>query len=327
MRFEELISLQKLDLNIKIHKTEQRIKEFYSNPKVNGKIYVAFSGGKDSTVLLDIVRSVYPNTPAMFVDTGLEFPEIKKFIKTIDNVDTFRPKVGFREVLQKEGYPVISKNTAKKLRILEHTTNRNKAERRLFVTGMRTCDGGQSKAGKLANKWLKKFLVGYEEYDKYNLDEIDNVKYIAPFSVSERCCNIMKKEPAKRYHKETGRFQITGVMASDSMTRKVNYLRYGCNSFEGKIQSQPLGFWREKDIWDYINEKNLPHSTIYDEPFGYDRTGCIFCMFGCHLEKYPNRFQRMQTTHPKLYEYCMNELGLKDVLKYLEIPYEDKWIV
>ena len=39
---------------------------------------------------------------------------------------------------------------------------------------------------------------------------------------------------------------------------------------------------------------------------GCNRTGCIFCMFGCHLEKEPNRFQRLKETHPRQYDYCIN---------------------
>jgi hypothetical protein len=48
----------------------------------------------------------------------------------------------------------------------------------------------------------------------------------------------------------------------------------------------------------------------------------MFCMFGCHLEKTPNRFQRMKVTHPKQYAYCMEQLGLKEVLEYIGVPYE-----
>jgi len=57
---------------------------------------------------------------------------------------------------------------------------------------------------------------------------------------------------------------------------------------------------------------------------GEKRTGCMFCMFGAHLEKEPNRFQRMQKTHPQIYSYCMNQLNLKEILKYLNIPYRNE---
>jgi len=83
-----------LPLEAKIIKTELRIREFYDH--FNGEVYVSFSGGKDSTVLLDIARSLYPDIPAVFFDTGLEYPELKEFVKTIDNVEIRRPNRSFR---------------------------------------------------------------------------------------------------------------------------------------------------------------------------------------------------------------------------------------
>ena len=102
-----LYDRQKYPLEIKIKITEARIREWYTH--YNGQVYVAFSGGKDSTVLLHIVRNMYPDVPAVFVDTGLEFPEIREFVKTIDNVVTVKPKMAFTEVINEHGYPIISK--------------------------------------------------------------------------------------------------------------------------------------------------------------------------------------------------------------------------
>ena len=92
---KELIMLQALPLEIKIMKSLQRIREWVQYFGVDG-VYVSFSGGKDSTVLLHLVRSIYPNIKAVFVDTGLEFPEIKEFVKSFDNVEILRPKMNFR---------------------------------------------------------------------------------------------------------------------------------------------------------------------------------------------------------------------------------------
>lgn len=110
MTNDQLRQLQALPLNIKIRKTEQRIREWYEHWE--GNVYVSFSGGKDSTVLLDIVRHLYPKVPAVFSDTGLEYPEIKEFVKTFPNVIIVRPKHSFKEILTKYGYPIISKQVA-----------------------------------------------------------------------------------------------------------------------------------------------------------------------------------------------------------------------
>lgn len=84
--------------------------------------------------------------------------------------------------------------------------------------------------------------------------------------------------------------------------------------------STPLGFWTEKDIWDYIHKFNVLYCPIYDK--GYCRTGCMFCMFGVHCEKNPNRFQLMKETHPQIYDYCINKLGLGKVLDFINVKYK-----
>lgn len=110
---EELRQWQALPLPIKIKMTESRIRGWVHEYGENG-VYVSFSGGKDSTVLLDIVRNRmgYENIPAVFVDTGLEYPEIREFVKTFDNVVWLKPKMNFKQVIEKYGYPFISKEVS-----------------------------------------------------------------------------------------------------------------------------------------------------------------------------------------------------------------------
>ena len=147
----------------------------------------------------------------------------------------------------------------------------------------------------------------------------------------------MKKNPIRKYEKGTGRKPITGIMAEESNLRRQSWLRTGCNLFEGKKpQSKPLSFWTEQDILHYIKKYDVPYCEVYGDihvkPHGVDvpdnqidivdylscyepedtlettgckRTGCMFCMFGCHLEKEPNRFQRLKETHPQQYAFCI----------------------
>ena len=107
----ELQSMQAASLNTKIALTKTRIREWVKEFGEDG-VYVSFSGGKDSTVLLTLARQEYPDMKAVFVDTGLEYPEIREFVKTWDNVEWLRPKMNFRQVIEKYGYPMISKEVS-----------------------------------------------------------------------------------------------------------------------------------------------------------------------------------------------------------------------
>lgn len=327
----DLAQMQSLPLEAKIIMTQQRIRQWYDY--WGGEVYVSFSGGKDSTVLKHIVDStsgVY-DVPAVFVNTGLEYPEIQRFVRDVKagkydclnpDVEILRPEMRFDEVIKKYGYPVGSKLVSSYVETARRNPDSMRAkwirgeEKTKFVTG---------------GKWV--FLID------------------APFPVSAKCCAVMKHRPVEQYEKRTGRKAIIGTLAAESLNREQAWLVNGCNAFEAKRPtSQPLAFWTEQDILHYIKKFNVPYCPVYGEikmddnpdidgqmnlvdylglyepqdrltTTGCDRTGCMFCMFGCHLEKEPNRFQRMRVTHPKQYAYCMDKLGLRGVLEYIGVPH------
>ena len=134
----DLQQMQSLPLSVKILMTKRRIREWYDY--WDGQVYISFSGGKDSTVLLHIARELYPDIEAVFVNTGLEYPEIQSFVKTFDNVTILRPKMRFDEVIKKYGYPIISKDVSNKIcgarkgkqwakKYVDGTANRKKSEK------------------------------------------------------------------------------------------------------------------------------------------------------------------------------------------------------
>lgn len=110
----ELQSMQAAPLSVKIALTKDRIREWVNQYGEDG-VYVSFSGGKDSTVLLTIAREMYPDIKAVFVDTGLEYPEIRDFVRTWDNVEWLKPKLTFKQVIEKYGYPFISKEVSERV--------------------------------------------------------------------------------------------------------------------------------------------------------------------------------------------------------------------
>ena len=321
----DLTQMQSLPLDIKIRMTKERIQQWYEY--WDGQVYVSFSGGKDSTVLKHIVDSMYDDVPSLFVNTGLEYPEIQKFAMSQKNVVTVRPEMRFDEVIKKYGYPVVSKEVAQT--VWEAKKN--------------------VKTGKYAYRIKKLNGELLDKNGKYSSYNIPKWKFLldAPYDISHKCCDLMKKRPAKTYEKTTGRKAIIGTLASESTLRKTQWVKYGCNAFESKRPtSQPLSFWTEQDILSYIKEFDVPYCSVYGDivpvdegallkTTGCDRTGCIFCMFGCHLEKEPNRFQRLKETHPRQYEYCIGGgemvdgkwqpskegLGLGKVLDYINVKY------
>ena len=107
----DLYQMQALPLEAKVKMTERRITEWVDEYGIDG-VYVSFSGGKDSTVLLHIARRLFPSIKAVFVDTGLEYPEIREFVKSFENVDWLKPKMNFKQVIEKYGYPFISKEVS-----------------------------------------------------------------------------------------------------------------------------------------------------------------------------------------------------------------------
>lgn len=290
----QLLQRQSLPLEMKEKMSETRIRNWYEHWE--GRVYVSFSGGKDSTVLLHLVRRFYPEVPAVFVNTGLEYPEIIKFVRETPNVTWLQPKLTFAAVLEKWGFPVVSKEQAQYIYEIRNT--KSDYMRRLRLEGKKNKRGKIS--GKLSEKW------------KYLLD--------APFKISEKCCDIMKKAPSIAYEKKERRKPFIGAMASDSFLRRLGYMRRGCNAFGTKRPaSNPLAFWLEEDVWGYLKKYRIPYSPIYDK--GYTRTGCMFCMFGVHMEKGENRFQKMERTHPRQYKYCMEKLGCGAVLDYMGVAY------
>ena len=285
---EQLKRLQNLPLVQKENISMKRIAQFLETHDS----YVAFSGGKDSRVLLHLTRRVCNSISGVFADTGLEYPEIREFIKTIENIEWVKPKKTFKEVIEKYGYPVVSKKVSHQIGLCQSNPKGKAAN--LYLTGI-TSSGRISNSWKLPKKWL--FLID------------------APFRISDRCCDYLKKQPLKLYAKETNKSPIIGSMACESRNRQKEWLNYGCNIINQKEhKSQPLSFWTEKDIWEYISKYNLSYSKIYD--MGENRTGCMFCMFGCQFKDGLGRFERMRIMHPKQYTYCMDKLGMREVLQF-----------
>lgn len=287
MTHAELKERQGWTLQQKIDHSLEVIETFVSRMGGLDKVYVSLSGGKDSCVLYDLCRIVYPDIKTVFFNTGNEYPDIVRLVKKLIgggyNIDIVRPKYTPREVYEKYGFPLISKETSLSLRQIKTTKSEKLYNYRLY--GIRG-DGKVHQGGVLAKRWRP--LIN------------------EPFMISEQCCQKLKKDPAHKYSKTTGRMPIVGTMASESKLRESNYIRNGgCNVFESKngAMSMPLSIWLEEDIWAYIKMRNIEIAEIYHK--GADRTGCVGCSYGIMFDD-DNRFELLYKLYPKYYNMIMN---------------------
>jgi len=277
-------------LDRKIQETWERIAEWVT--AWGQETSVSFSGGLDSTALLDLVRT-NPLVdgrliPAYFADTGTEFPEIRRFVKSVSGITWVVPEKRFHHVVKEYGYPVVSKKMSQYIGEVQKAKTSQIV--RLRLTGWRK-NGTHSPISMIAHKWH--FLVG------------------APFKISDKCCHCLKKVPLKKMG-----IPMVGVRAAEGSNRASTYIRTGCNAFDQKCpRSWPIAFWTDSDIKEYIAARKLPYSEIYN--MGYTRTGCFPCPIGVHLEPWPNRFQMMEKTHPRLWDLSMDRFGLQRVFEWM----------
>ena len=161
---------------------------------------------------------------------------------------------------------------------------------------------------------------------------------VAPFNITEKCCDILKKEPLKLLEKETKKGVFVGTMAVDSKAREESYLKTGCIIFNKRDKKcVPMSFWLNQDKMQYLVQNKLDLAPMYGEIkknekeeyyfTGEQHTGCKLCLFGCHLEKNPNRIQRLKYTEPNTYNFALRKLedrglGYADVMNYIGIKYK-----
>ena len=248
-----------LPLEIKVEWTKRRIKDFYNH--FNGQVFVSFSGGKDSQVLVEIIKEMghpYDEIELVFFDTHNENPSV------LEIVDRYKAKkiespLTPKQVIDKVGYPLFNKDVANVIddiqRGVAYTKNPN----------AKRCEQ------------VKQIKQRYADFIN------------SPLRISDKCCDELKKNPSKSFVKETGKYPIIATLAVESRNRMMSYLNHGCNIFEGGyIKSTPMGMWSMKNVLEYIALKNLKIADCYKAEIkdgvcklhGCRQTGCMFCGFG-----------------------------------------------
>lgn len=192
--------------------------------------------------------------------------------------------------------------------------------------------------------WRRQAIAGVGAFSADKGSIYNKVKWLplcrdTQFMISHMCCNVMKKGPMHTYQRKTKLYPILGTLTEESRLREQAWIRHGCNAFDATVKtSQPMSFWTEQDVLHYVWEEGLEIASVYGDivavdkngfeyepPFfasqcnmkcsGCQRTGCVYCLFGAHLNK-DDRLVNLAKTHPKQYEYCMKGGQWVDNPKY-----------
>ena len=342
-KMEAFMLKQKLPYAAKVKHAAIRAREFVQMCDEHEKNYHVSVGGLDSITLLLFLRSIGIDCPAISV-SHLEDKSIRKVHKELGviSLPSAKKEDGTTwkkpDIIREFGFPVISKEIAAKIEILQNASEKNKTVRHAIITG-ETGEYGGNRTGtrmKLPQRWLELF-GGYE-------NENEGVNYqIAPFKVSHKCCYYLKEKPCDDWAKEHDSVPFLGLMASEGGRREKSLKMHGCN-YWGKttIRSAPFAIFMRQDLLQLALDLHVPVPEIYGEiardkdgnlyTTKAQRTGCSMCGFGIHLEERPHRFDRLRERNYKEWDFYMNHLckdesgndyGWGLVLDYIGVGWRD----
>ncbi len=312
-----------MNLEDKITIAQHRIEELYH--ETEGRCYVSFSGGKDSTVLLALVKmceelyTIPQNAiPAVYANTGIEMGVTIEFVKWVKdnwypNVIVIRPEKSFDWVVKNRGKPLKSKIKSKDLRQYLFGQRTDKITR--LMTDGRT--GGDDESGRLSLK--------HKIADK-DMHMMHDDFQIVP---SYKCCDYMKKKPFEKYAKEFGmRGNAQGVRTGEGGARdsaaNVRVSKGGklCTWVKhGIIQKAPIIDWSEKDVDEFVDHYNVPLSDAYTK-YGFDRTGCMGCPYAKHIDK---QLEYLYFHEQNRYKASMHWLKDVYIAQNVFLPFDEEY--
>ena len=307
------------ELEIKIANACHRIEELYFETK--GNCIVSFSGGKDSTVILALIKQSidvgvlpYEGIKAIFVNTGIELNATVDFVKWCKNswyknIEIIRPEKPFKWVLDNYGKPLKSKM---KSEFIGRFQNGNRSD-----TTLNYLVYGESPTGK---KYAKTKLA---DKDMHMLHKEFDIK------ASAKCCDILKKNSFKKYVKENEILgEIVGIRVAEGGARSLAHEKRiknnekPCTVVKGNIiYKQPIYDWTDEDVDLFIEKYNVPLSRAYTE-YGMERTGCMGCPFARNIGE---DLKILYDYEPQKYKASL--FFLKDVYiaQNVKLPFDKKY--
>lgn len=303
------------ELEIKITRAMERIEQLYH--ETDGKCFLSFSGGKDSTVILALIKmceEIYTipkdSIKAVFCNTGIELGTTIDFINWIrnnyySNIEIIRPMKPFASILSEYGKPIKSKNKSEFISRYQQGNRSNNTVNNLF--GMTD----KVKKIKIADKDLH---ILHDDFD---------------IRVSNKCCEILKKKPFVEYMKDhdymgcmLGERMVEGGARELNAKKRLNSGGKVCTRIKGKyIVKLPIVDWTNEDIELFIAEYNVPLSKAYTEQ-GYDRTGCFLCPYSLRIAE---NLQRLYVYEPNRYKASMYWLKDVYIAQNVKLPFDPEY--
>lgn len=344
-KHNEMLMKQCVPYSVKVRMAQDRVRSFIEECDRRNLNYHVSVGGLDSIVLGHLIRSMgYKENQVPFVSAStLEDKTIQAVHKEMGCIVVY-PLKNKVNVLQEEGFPVLSKKIANRIDTLAHPTDKNKTVRHAIITGECGAQGHYAIDSKMRlPKTYLKLFGGLDE-------EGAALGYGKPnFKVSHKCCYYLKEAPCDNWAKEHNSVPFLGLMASEGGQRADALEEHGCNYF-GKttIRSCPFAFFYHSDVVHLAVDLGVHIPEIYGEvkiseklnqygdheysTTGEQRTGCSMCGFGIQLEDRPHRFDRLYERNPDEWNFWMNNcckhedgtpFGWGEVLDYIKIPWRD----
>lgn len=348
-KIADFMAKEKMPYEFKIRYATIRAREFVDECEKRSLNYHVSVGGLDSITLYLFLKSIHIDAPGIRVshleDKSIQDVHkalgIERLKSAVHHVDGSGRKYHWvkPQIIQEFGFPVLSKEIAAKIELLQNPSEKNTTVRHAIITGETGEYGGFQKDSrmKLSQRWLEKF-GGYE-------NENEGVNYqIAPFLVSSKCCYYLKEKPCDDWAKANNSVPFLGLMASEGGRRAKSLRVNGCNYFGAStIRSCPFAIFNRQDILRLALDLKVPvpevYGTIEKKTDGTlyttkaQRTGCTMCGFGIQMEKRPHRFDLLRERNPKEWEFWMyrcctdpktgEKFGWGRVLDYIEVEWEN----
>lgn len=224
--------------------------------KINpNEYYLSYSGGKDSHLLYWFIKEYakIDGIKIVGINTYMEHKEIRERIYKYSDIVLLPTKKPF-EIKEKYGIPCFSKEQDFYIYYYQKAIREGREPAKTYQDKI----NGTYRTGYSISKRAREYILSGQAH-----------------KITHLCCHYLKKEPARRFEKETGLKPILGVRGNESALRRKQYT--SCFTKDKKFTP----------IWDLSNEMldaiykkyNIEIPKVYEY---IGRTGCMGCPYGSY---------------------------------------------